>query len=562
MLQHKWRPTGDQTLEVAAMLDLIRRFPAICQVRYDMHMGYGNNSSGNNDSREDNDGSNNNNDEIEEEDDDENNNGNSSNSNNINQELGRAKQQPKQQTFEVRVPDSVQGGQSFDVLAGGVRVRVMCPIQARPGQRIRFRLPTHKQTVALLPLSIVVCLNPPLELVRAIYEAYPTGIYDVSHQSLSSSSSCKPKKSDGLRALDFACQFKASLGVIAFLHQQDPAAVKKCTLDQALPLHRACSRHVDDHGLTVHYLLDQYPLAARQRGFPSQVRPLHLAIEAGAPLSVIQRLIQYCPDSLEWDPTRNTPQQHPSQSSPLHLACRYRSNTAETVQYLCRVAPDLMELPDAYGYTPIFLAAKYQTVDVLQCLLPYARYVGMDEGGPTLLHFAARYNTPDVVEYLANACPWMVTAREEDRGRTPLFMACSSKLGHAISSSSTTAMVSSSNSTNPYVQTIRILLKTNPKCLGLRNKNQQTPLDIALQIQHKQQLQRQQRQKEQGASSTLQRQQHSSPIVQVLQEETQRQEELDQQCRKQSLLKRKRRSPSAAGFGMICSMASSSSRMS
>ncbi|KAL7581708.1 hypothetical protein ACA910_022249 [Epithemia clementina (nom. ined.)] len=51
--------------------------------------------------------------------------------------------QPKkeEQTFEVVVPMNVKGGQSFAVLAGVVRVQVVCPKNAKPGQKIRFRLP-------------------------------------------------------------------------------------------------------------------------------------------------------------------------------------------------------------------------------------------------------------------------------------------------------------------------------------------------------------------------------------------------------------------------------------
>eukprot|EP00522_Entomoneis_paludosa_P006427 CAMPEP_0172452508 /NCGR_PEP_ID=MMETSP1065-20121228/10146_1 /TAXON_ID=265537 /ORGANISM="Amphiprora paludosa, Strain CCMP125" /LENGTH=787 /DNA_ID=CAMNT_0013204573 /DNA_START=227 /DNA_END=2590 /DNA_ORIENTATION=- len=51
--------------------------------------------------------------------------------------------QPKreEQTFEVTVPNNVQGGSSFALLAGGVRVQVVCPVNAGPGQKIRFRLP-------------------------------------------------------------------------------------------------------------------------------------------------------------------------------------------------------------------------------------------------------------------------------------------------------------------------------------------------------------------------------------------------------------------------------------
>ncbi len=45
------------------------------------------------------------------------------------------------QLFEVQVPQGVKPGQSFALLAAGVRVLVTCPLNAGPGQRIRFKLP-------------------------------------------------------------------------------------------------------------------------------------------------------------------------------------------------------------------------------------------------------------------------------------------------------------------------------------------------------------------------------------------------------------------------------------
>ena len=45
------------------------------------------------------------------------------------------------QMFEVVVPVGVVPGRPFALLAGGVRVLVTCPRDARPGQKIRFNLP-------------------------------------------------------------------------------------------------------------------------------------------------------------------------------------------------------------------------------------------------------------------------------------------------------------------------------------------------------------------------------------------------------------------------------------
>jgi hypothetical protein len=49
---------------------------------------------------------------------------------------------PSMQLFEVIVPRGVRGGQPFALLAGQQRVLVTCPMNAVPGQKIRFNLPT------------------------------------------------------------------------------------------------------------------------------------------------------------------------------------------------------------------------------------------------------------------------------------------------------------------------------------------------------------------------------------------------------------------------------------
>lgn len=49
--------------------------------------------------------------------------------------------QKKGQLFEVVVPKSVKPGTSFALLANGIRISVKCPLNAEPGQIIRFHLP-------------------------------------------------------------------------------------------------------------------------------------------------------------------------------------------------------------------------------------------------------------------------------------------------------------------------------------------------------------------------------------------------------------------------------------
>ncbi len=45
------------------------------------------------------------------------------------------------QKFEVIVPEHVQPGESFSIMAGGIRVMVQCPNNAKGGQMVRFHLP-------------------------------------------------------------------------------------------------------------------------------------------------------------------------------------------------------------------------------------------------------------------------------------------------------------------------------------------------------------------------------------------------------------------------------------
>jgi hypothetical protein len=53
----------------------------------------------------------------------------------------RQNREEKTQLFEVEVPNGVQPGAPFALLAGGARVSVTCPANAGPGMRIRFKLP-------------------------------------------------------------------------------------------------------------------------------------------------------------------------------------------------------------------------------------------------------------------------------------------------------------------------------------------------------------------------------------------------------------------------------------
>ena len=52
------------------------------------------------------------------------------------------------QMFEVVVPDGVLPGQTFSLVADGQRVALICPETAKPGGKVRFRLPIPETATA------------------------------------------------------------------------------------------------------------------------------------------------------------------------------------------------------------------------------------------------------------------------------------------------------------------------------------------------------------------------------------------------------------------------------
>jgi hypothetical protein len=84
------------------------------------------------------------------------------------------------QTFEVTVPQGVRPGQPFALIANGQRVMVHCPPDARPGQKIRFRLPIQLSESQLETYNIhynkdgwVRCVGTDLRFHWVLHEENP-----------------------------------------------------------------------------------------------------------------------------------------------------------------------------------------------------------------------------------------------------------------------------------------------------------------------------------------------------------------------------------------------------
>lgn len=321
---------------------------------------------------------------------------------------------------------------------------IECIAREFPGACCRtydFRIDTRddkNRVRQLLPLAILCCLDPPISVVRAVYEAYPQAIATLD-----------PAK--GATPLLYACSFEASFEVCDFLIQQFPRAVELPRKDGATPLAMACSYRASP--LVLDLLLSRYPNGIKVTSVDGWY-PLHAAVACEAPFEAIQKLYRAYPQSI-------TDTNNSTQSTALHLACSRRASF-DVVKFLLEVSPDSARTEDSKRMTPWFWAVYTQTLSVIELFVKY--FPDEDElpilspDGIYLLHFAARQNSSDVVEWLTHRYPFMVMARTRYRGMTPLHTACQR---------------------NRPLDVVKCLVEKNPRCLFVRNQRGRFPIDEA-----------------------------------------------------------------------------------
>lgn len=57
------------------------------------------------------------------------------------------------QKFEVQIPENIRAGESFALLANGIRVLIECPMNAKCGQMVRFHLPFRTTGIGVKKLE-------------------------------------------------------------------------------------------------------------------------------------------------------------------------------------------------------------------------------------------------------------------------------------------------------------------------------------------------------------------------------------------------------------------------
>ncbi|KAL7539157.1 hypothetical protein ACHAWF_006318 [Thalassiosira exigua] len=159
----------------------------------------------------------------------------------------------------------------------------------------------------VLPIHVACSLHAPLQVVRAIVEAYPE---------------CLEKKESSFKRLPIhtACQFAAPAGVIEYLAQENVAGTLEPDNLGRLPLHYACSNGASME--VVETLLRANPASVSFRDHDGW-SPLHVAVRLGASTEVIRKMITVCPASVAMKTNK--------QSTPLKLAKGVNSKNRDEV---------------------------------------------------------------------------------------------------------------------------------------------------------------------------------------------------------------------------------------
>ena len=105
----------------------------------------------------------------------------------------------------------------------------------------------------------------------------------------------------------------------------------------------------------------------------------------------------------------------------LHKACN--EGYKELVQYLVVSYPDILTIRDKWGQSPFLVSGYSGSVELVKYLISKGCDVMYkDNDGETILYKACDENKLELVKYLVEKCPELLTMRDED-GQSPILVA-------------------------------------------------------------------------------------------------------------------------------------------
>jgi len=290
------------------------------------------------------------------------------------------------------------------------RVHLKGVVRERQWNAIQLRCQTHPEEASRLDRRGRTCLHaacakkPPLAAIHALVKACNnTFLLDYDNH--------------GRSPLHIAISSNASLDVIEFLLESEMRAASMQDHLGRLPLHLACIGY--DHGQVelVRMLIPENPSACSYQSHNGRV-PLHLAIEGGAPVQVIDLLVQACPEAVEMNGCG---------MNSLFVAIQQNASL-HTIKALVRARPQVTSRRDSGGAFPLRRAMeKHAPTALLECLCTSPEIVMDvdDHMNNTALHTAFECGIPQksMVRLLVTIAP-QVSILKCRSGHTPLTLAC------------------------------------------------------------------------------------------------------------------------------------------
>lgn len=166
----------------------------------------------------------------------------------------------------------------------------------------------------VLPIHVACSLHAPLDVIKAIVEAYPE---------------CLEKKETSFKRLPIhvACQFAAPGNVVEYMAQEHVASTLEPDILGRLPIHYACSNGAPMGVVTT---LLKVNLASTLYSDYNGWLPLHVAVHFGAGTEVIREIVRVCPSACQM--------QTKKRSTALSLAEKVKTKNKEEVIAIIRDA--------------------------------------------------------------------------------------------------------------------------------------------------------------------------------------------------------------------------------
>ena len=295
---------------------------------------------------------------------------------------------------------------------------------------------------------------------------------------------------------------KVTLEIVKLLYNIFPEALRLRDIIEYLPIHCLCyNKGLDDTTSLdiLRFMLRNNPTLPREVGYDGNL-PLHYAV-AYKSTTFCKELIDAYPESLRVESGDG--------SLPILVACSgNRDDTADVIQYMLEMDPELINAEDSIGYLPIHLAAMSGSAKSIEILLKFdpdaaaATKEAINGSRRLPLHFACSYGTNtnlSSIQVLYDAYPEAILARI-DNGYTPLDNARSSgnqpaidflqtQLVYAQQAQDMTAMTTIDDDgwlplhralkDDASLGSIKLLMRANPAAVQVADQNGVYPVHLA-----------------------------------------------------------------------------------